>query len=607
MGADVHIRVLPDHVANKIAAGEVVERPASILKELIENAIDAGSTRVDVEITAGGRKLVSVSDDGPGMDRDDALLCVERHATSKISDVDDIEHIGTLGFRGEALAAISSVSRFRLVTCRDPAAGGTEIAMTGGKMSGVTETGCPRGTTIQVRDLFFNVPARRKFLRSYQTETAHCRTVFLVQALGHPSLAMSLKIDGREIYALPVAAVLSDRIRDLFGPDFEGNMRAVDHNEAGVTVRGLAGLPAFSRSDRKEQYFFVNGRATAAPMLHFALREAYRTLLPSDRHPAVILFLDLDRGQVDVNVHPTKREVRFRRAGDVRDAVIAGIRKALETPGTANEEAAQVPLAPARVTPVPGPHVTIPDLPISPAFNYPRRPMRDFAAPDRGGIAGPFEEIPAADAASEKPESSADDARSGSPWSWCRVLGQVGGLYVILETEDGLVLMDPHAAHERVLFEKFMTAVTSGKPGSQGLLLPETIELRPADANRVRKSLTVLHELGFGVSEFGGETFVVDAVPAVFSRASGKNLLLEICTNLEQAGTRGGEERWREETIARAACRAAVKAHDSLTLREIEQLVVDLSGTEMPYTCPHGRPTLILMPFKELNRKFGRE
>lgn len=606
MGADVHIRVLPDHVANKIAAGEVVERPASILKELIENAIDAGSTRMDVEITSGGRKLVSVSDDGPGMDRDDALLCIERHATSKISDVDDIEHIGTLGFRGEALAAISSVSRFRLVTCRDPAAGGTEIAMTGGKMSGVTETGCPRGTTIQVRDLFFNVPARRKFLRSYQTETAHCRTVFLVQALGHPSLAMSLKIDGREIYALPVASALSDRIRDLFGPDFEANMRAVDHKEAGVTVRGFAGLPAFSRSDRKEQYFFVNGRATAAPMLHFALREAYRTLLPSDRHPAVILLLDLDRGQVDVNVHPTKREVRFRRGGDVRDAVIAGIRKALETPGTMDGEA-ETPSAPASVAPVPGPQVTIPDLPISPTFNYPRRPMRDFAAPDREGIAGPFEEAPSASAASEETASSTGETRSGSPWAWCRVLGQVGGLYVILETEDGLVLMDPHAAHERVLFEKFMTAVTSGKPGSQGLLLPETIELRPADANRVRKSLTILHGLGFGVSEFGGDTFVVDAVPAVFSRASGKNLLLEICTNLEQAGTRGGEERWREETIARAACRAAVKAHDSLTLREIEQLVVDLAGTEMPYTCPHGRPTLILMPFKELNRKFGRE
>lgn len=608
MGGDVHIRVLPDHVANKIAAGEVVERPASILKELIENAIDAGSTRVDVEITSGGRKLVSVSDDGPGMDRDDALLCVERHATSKISDVDDIEHIGTLGFRGEALAAISSVCRFRLVTCRDPSAGGTEVTMTGGKISGVSETGCPRGTTIQVRDLFFNVPARRKFLRSYQTETAHCRTVFLVQALGHPSLAMSLKIDGREIYALSIVTALGDRIRDLFGPDFEGNMRPADHNEAGITVRGYAGLPAFSRSDRREQYFFVNGRATAAPMLHFALREAYRTLLPADRHPAVILFLDMDRGLVDVNVHPTKREVRFRESGDVRDAVIAGIRKALETPaGTGREEHGDRPET-REAREIPGPQVTIPDLPISPTFSYPRRPMRDFASPDRaGGAAGPFEPAAGADTTIQNRGSVAVEPPPGSPWSWCRVLGQVGGLYVVLETEDGLVLMDPHAAHERVLFERYMAAVTSGKPGSQGLLLPETIELRPTDANRVRKSLPVLQELGFGVSEFGGDTFVVDAVPAVFSRASGKDLLLEICTNLEQAGARGSEERWREETIARAACRTAVKAHDSLTLREIEQLVVDLSGTEMPYTCPHGRPTLILTPFKELNRKFGRE
>ena len=310
-------------MANKIAAGEVVERPASVLKELIENALDAGASRVAAEVTAGGRKLVAVSDNGGGMSRDDALLAVERHATSKIRDVDDIERIATLGFRGEALAAIAAVSRFRLVTRREEDPAGTEILITGGRIRDVRECGAPHGTAVEVRDLFHNVPARRKFLRSAQTELSHLRAAFLVQALSHPAAGMSLKVDGRDAYHLPEGAGVEDRIRDLFGGEYLDGLRPLSHRAPDVTVSGYAGLPAISRADRGEQYVLVNGRVCWAPVLGHAVRESYRAVLPSDRHPIVFLFLEMPPERVDVNVHPTKKEVRFRRPAAVRDAVIA--------------------------------------------------------------------------------------------------------------------------------------------------------------------------------------------------------------------------------------------------------------------------------------------
>jgi len=590
-------------VINKIAAGEVVERPASVLKELIENSMDAGATRLEVSVTAGGRKLVAVSDNGSGMPRDDALLAIERHATSKIREVDDIESIATLGFRGEALAAIASVSRFRLVTCAAGESVGTEVVAAGGVIQDVRDAGSPAGTLVEVRDLFFNVPARRKFLRSHATELGHLRSGFILQALAHPSVALTLTVDGRAADRLAGNAELRDRIRDIFGAELLTRLRRIDHDRGGVRVSGFAGLPAQARTDRAEQFVFVNGRPTSAPVLAGAIREAYHGLAAPGIFPALFLFVDVDPGDVDVNVHPTKREVRFRDSGSVRDAVIEGIRGALgaRAPAPAPWLRGAADAGGAGTLPAPKtPELAIDDLPPTRTFRYPGLPQ----VPAAGSAAATANVPPAA-----ATDSDLSETRSGaSPWSWCRVLGQVGGLYAVLETEEGLVLMDPHAAHERVMFERFMKAFVSGPVPMQKLLMPEHVSLQPDDASRVRAGMKVMNEMGFGVSDFGGDSFIVDGLPALFAGTGASGILLEVARHLEQAGSRGGgRTRWREEAIARAACKAAVKARDRLSLDEIERLVIDLAGAEMPYTCPHGRPTLIFMSFTELHRKFGRE
>lgn len=593
--------MLPPHVVNKIAAGEVVERPASVLKELLENSIDAGAGRVNVTVAEGGRRLVSVADDGCGMGRDDALLAIEPHATSKIRDVDDIEHIGTLGFRGEALAAVASVSRFRLVSRAEGDAAGVEVVVSGGRVQDVRETGCPRGTLIEVRDLFFNVPARRKFLRSHATELGRLRSAYIEQALAHPGVAMSLAVDGKDPDVLPGGADLAERIRAVFGPDMIQRLKPIESESGGVRVAGFAGIPTLARSDRSEQFVFINGRATSAPLIAHCIREAYRGIIAPDTYASLFLFVETDPAEVDVNVHPTKREVRFRQTSAVRDSVIEAIRRALSASAPPRTATAEQPKAGAVA---PGlPELAITNLPQSRAFRYPRLAAfpgdPPYAGP-RAGAAG-HEEGPAA------PADVSGDAKRHSPWSWCRVLGQVGGLYVVLETEDGLVLMDPHAAHERVLFETFMKAVDSGGADVQRLLIPETVALQPGDAERVRKSMAELNRLGFGVSEFGENTFIADALPAAFAGVGANAILVETARQLEQAGPRAGPSSGREEAIARAACKAAVRARDRLSLDEIERLVVDLAAAEMPYTCPHGRPTMVLMGFRELNRKFGRE
>ncbi len=595
MTARGHIQLLPDHVANKIAAGEVVDRPSSVVKELVENAIDAGATQITVDVTAGGRKSIVISDNGSGMNRDDALLSIERHATSKIRDADDIERVGTLGFRGEALAAISAVSLFTLSTREADSLSGTEVSMSGGKLQDVKDVGCPPGTSIAVRQLFLNVPARRRFLRSEQTELAHVRQVFLVYALAHPEIGFRLIADGREAYLLAGGATLEDRLRELFGPEQVQSLRPVQHKAAGVRVSGYAGLPHIARADRAEQYVFINRRPASAPLINYALNEAYHTLLPRGRHPVVYLFIEMNPEQVDVNVHPAKKEVRFRKPGDVRDTIIAAVRGALESPAQAAGPGAAVgaepPTPPRAMTET---LLAIEDMPRMRVFSYPKMPLAP-SEPVRRTDSG----IP--------PSPAAEPAKSGgSPWSWCRVLGQVGGLYVLLETEDGLVLMDPHAAHERVLYEQFMRQVLDHHVTAQGLLSPETVELRPEDALRVRENLERLRGMGFGISEFGGDSFLVDALPVCLGLSSAGSLLVAVAVSLSRSGARGGTEHWAEEQIAQAACKAAVKARDRLTLSEIEGLVVALAGCDMPYTCPHGRPTVIFMSFDELHKKFGR-
>jgi len=575
--------MLPDHVINKIAAGEVIERPASVMKELVENAIDAGATQVDVEVVQGGMQLIAISDNGSGMNRDDALLSIERHATSKIRTAEQVEAIATLGFRGEALSSISAVSRFTLITRPVEELSGTEIHVSGGKMQEVLDAGCPPGTRFEIRNLFFNVPARRKFLRTEATELAQIRQLFAVYALAHPETGLTFNSDGREVYNLPGGSNLADRITALYSPAFLSNLRELDYEVDAVKVTGFAGLPQTGRSDRSDQYVFINGRPASAPVIYHALNEAYHAVLARGRYPSAFLFIECPPALVDVNVHPAKKEVRFRHPNAVRDAVIAAVQKAL---------ALEAPEAERR----------------TPAFQFDApRPAPAVHRQDELKIEVSREvvpDVPPSD--TEKPKAQSLKP-SSSPWTWCRVLGQAGGMYVVLETEEGIVLMDPQAAHERVLFEKFMHDLMLGKPSRQGLLTPEAIELMPADAEALRRHLPVLDQMGFGVSDFGQDTFIVDALPVHLQDGSAIVILSGIARALEKTGAaaRAAREVLRE-TVAQAACRTSIRTKDNLSTEAIERLVEDLAKTEMPYTCPHGRPTLIFTSFTELNRKFGR-
>ncbi|MFN2350978.1 MAG: DNA mismatch repair endonuclease MutL [Kiritimatiellia bacterium] len=588
------IRVLPDHVINKIAAGEVVERPAAVLKELLENALDAGGRRIDVIINGGGRDLVSVSDDGCGLGRDEVLLAVERHATSKITDLDDIEKINTLGFRGEALAAIAAVSRFRLYSRPAAEQAGTEMTISAGKIQDLRDLGCPPGTTVEVRNLFFNVPARRKFLRTPATESGHIRHTFLTTALARPETGFNLTMDRRRIYSLPAGDTLEQRLRSLFpGLDYT-NLRPLDLERQGVSVSGYASLPALNRADRSEQYFFINGRPAAAPTLWACVQAAYRGSLPAGRHPYLFLFIVLNPGAVDVNVHPTKREVRFHDPRLLRDVCTEALGRALAQPGPARA-ADPTPSTPATTHP--------PAAASLPALDHFLRAM-STPPPVRSArpLSTPLSAIGGAHPCPGRPPEPSGAA--GTPWNWYQILGTIGGRFVVLETDEGLALLDPHAAHERVLYESLLRQYRERTTAAQPLLSPITVELTPTDAGRLRRGLEALRQMGFGLDEFGEDAFIIDALPVGLEDSNPGTLVREIAALLDEPGAARAT---LEEGVVRAACHAAVKATHSLPTQQIDALLKQLLAAEMPYTCPHGRPTLINITLQELNRKFGRD
>jgi len=593
------IQVLPDNIINKIAAGEVVDRPASVVKELVENAIDAGARQIVVTIVDGGLKLLSVADDGCGMDRDNALLSVERHATSKIRHVNDIESVATLGFRGEALAAIASVSRFTLATRRADDLNGTEIRINGGKIEDVCETGCPPGTQISVRNLFFNIPARRKFLKTASTELNYIRQVFMLYAMGRPDVGLRLVVDEREIYRLDGDSQLEDRIRQMYGSEIVHDLRPVEWSGYDMRIHGLVSSPRLHRGDKSEQYLFINGRPASAPVLGFAINESYQDMLPRGRHPLIFLFIDLPVGEVDVNVHPTKKEVRFRQSSQLRDAVIAAIKKAL-LPAAASSKEQRVAESQGSIHSSGLENILkVQDLPELPAFDYPRRKSEVETKWTSG------HERKLSDQTEESPVQSASSSIK-PPWHWCRILGQIANYYVVLETDEGMILMDPQSAHERVLYDQMMSDARKNKLKTQGLLVPETISLPPLKTGIIKKHINSLKELGFGISEFGGDTLLLDALPAALGPLSGSALLLDIADQLESLGKSGISSAVLRENIMQAATRAAVRTTTKLTRDELERLISDLSLTELPYTSPRGRPTLIFTSLQELKKKFGR-
>ncbi len=587
------IRVLSDAVINQIAAGEVVERPSAVLKELVENSIDAGATRIEIEVVDGGRRLVRVRDNGAGMDRDNALLSIERHATSKLRELSDLDSIATMGFRGEALAAIASVSQFTLVTNRAGSPAGTEILIFGGKIQEVRDAGAPEGTEIAVRNLFFNVPARRKFLRTAQTEFTHVRQAFLLEALANTGVEFVLRADDEEVYRLPAVESLLERIRDLYGEEVTGHLRPLRFGNGVVEIGGFAGLPPFSRLDREWQVVFINGRPSGSPVVNFAVQNAYRSVLPGGRYAPLFLHIHLPPEMVDVNVHPAKKEVRFRRPTEVRDVIVEAIRLAIS--------GGELPRS------VPPPRPSTGDTALRPATPAPREAPATPAPPSASPPVALTQTRMDWQAPAPKPETAADrgPAEVSAPWGEYRLLGRVGGLYVVLETADGLVLMDSRSAHERVIYERLLGGVQKGRVPAQGLLPPVTVQTTPAQSNALRKHLELLQSMGFGVAEFGADTFMVDALPVWVADVAPGALLSDMADGLMQGG-RGSVQEWARPVIA-AAGRQAVDLQRELNDTELHALIRDLARTEMPYTSPRGKPTVVLISQRELNRKFGRE
>jgi DNA mismatch repair protein MutL len=635
------IRLLSEQVANQIAAGEVVERPASVVKELVENALDADAKRITVEIQTGGRSLIRVTDDGFGMSKDDALLCLERHATSKIQRAEDLAAISTMGFRGEAMPSIASVSRMTIITRErdNDSAEGCQVVIHGGKILEVKAAGAAPGTMIEVRQLFYNLPARRKFLRTEETERAHIQHYLTLAALAAPEIAFTFIQDQRVVWQLAGLSfnaatridALKERMRALQGGEtrllpleFETLFESFGDEPGPVErkpfrVWGVIGAPGVSRGTREDQHVFVNRRPVENRGINYALIEGYHNSLMKGRYPVCCLFLEIDPADVDVNIHPSKREVKFHNEMSVRRAVAQAVRETLTAFHTthANPTAHVVPAAPEipgamkQFNALPPKGGTTNELELEPEVASPLAPeQRPLALPPTYPTR-PIENWPQHPLPQPAPASLPSlPSVNPNPVALLhvplRIIGVVGRLYVVMESDRGMVLLDQHAAHERVLFEEMLKRMEQGAAASQRLLLPETVELSAKDAQFLKAQLPTLQRLGVGLSEFGERTFLLDALPPFIKVPDARRFVIELIDALKGAGQDVNTWRLGEHMIAKTVCRHAVKANDPLSGPELEGLVDSLRRCDMPYTCPHGRPTLIEMNYRELERKFGR-
>lgn len=623
------IRVLADHVANQIAAGEVVERPASVAKELVENSIDAGATRIAIEIEAGGRRLLKISDDGEGMVRDDAVLAFERHATSKIRDSDDLAAIGTLGFRGEALASIASVAKVELTTCIEGANAATRVTIDGGRMRDVKDAAHPRGTTITVRDLFFNIPARRKFLRSEATETFHLANLVTHYALAHPEISFTFANNGREMIRAAPAKDLRERAYQIFGEEFLENLLEVNGGERQLArVSGYVSAPRDRRTSRDSQYLFVNRRFVRDRMIGRALSEAYRSILPHGVYPAALLFIETPLEEVDVNVHPAKTEVRFRRSAAVADAVREAVKSALASAGYARPEErfTQPPPPP----PSPEPPLEIQDHIVTASVAAasttaqikPPQPRIDFVPPPVPEVSGDeiardieamisakSVQLKSAQSAVPPLNSAEKFARQVTPDSLStniRPLGQLDESFIIATDDEGLLLIDQHVAHERILFDKYRALESERRSESQQLLVPETFDLTPAQAAVFDELAPELENYGFELMRLSGRTVAIKATPADLPAGEARNMLSELLDTVDAEKKSTARETLRDEIAASLACHAAIKVNMPLAPEKMRWLIDRLLQTSSPTTCPHGRPVILRLRTRDILKGFHR-
>lgn len=586
------IHALPDQLVNQIAAGEVVERPASVLKELVENSLDAGARSVSVDLVAGGARRIRVADDGGGIEPDDLPLALARFATSKINSLEDLERAATLGFRGEALASIASVSRFALASRREGARHAWRIAADGGAVAAAEPAALAGGTVVEVEELYFNTPARRKFLKSEATEFGRCEEVFSRMALSRPDVAFSLSHNGRRV-AHYAPETLERRAASVLGEEFARSAVAVRSESTPTRLTGLAAAPGFTRASRDAQFFFVNGRFVRDKVAAHALREAYADVLHHDRHPAYVLFLEVDPRLVDVNVHPAKTEVRFRESGAVHQFVMHAVSRALAAPmgGTQGSGATARPPAPS-------------------SAGYPSPPGFPAAHQATLAVAQPAQRYEALFA------SAVSDARGGAtalsetapgaPPALGYALAQLHGVFVLAQNDKGLVLVDMHAAHERIVYERLKGALDASSLASQPLLVPIAVPATPQEVEQAAEGSAALESLGYEVSVAGPKDLVVRAVPAMLADLDTAAVLRAVLGDMREFGASRVLVERRNELLATVACHAAVRANRSLTVPEMNALLREMEATERAGSCNHGRPTWVQFTLADLDRLFLR-
>lgn len=602
------IKILPDILSNKIAAGEVVERPASVVKELVENAVDAQSSKITIEIEKGGRSLVRVSDNGQGMGHDDALLAIERYATSKIHTDADLYAIHTLGFRGEALPSIAAVSKFTLITKEESSISGTEVYVEGGRILKVSVAGAPQGTMISVGQLFFNIPARRKFLKTVNTEMGHIADIVSNTALAWPQIQFKLIHNQKTVKNwLPVENPF-DRVVDVVGHDLKSHLHPISFSDRDIQISGWVSDPTVTRSTSQKILIFVNGRWIRDRGVAYALFEGYKGRIMKGQFPAAVLFLTISPDQVDVNVHPTKHEVRFAGQHQVYEAVRSAVERAWKI---------QKPASWAKID-VAEPEINEPFLPYQ-AKIFKKNPEPDFFSDHQAQTTEPaqaalkpfFGQVADALVRSEVSQAGTplESGRTTGPQKFgdAAVIGQFHNKYILCEQDDELIIIDQHAAHERIVYERLkrQRSLQSTAP-AQSLVMPETFELSFREAAVIEQMMPDLNRLGLEIEHFGGNTFVVKSVPTLLSERQIKPLITQIAETMDAAGYSPGFEDALDQCLILMACHGAIRAHQALTGKEIRELLSQLDQCENPYTCPHGRPVMTRWPLNFLEKSFKR-
>jgi DNA mismatch repair protein MutL len=604
------IVVLPDSLTSKIAAGEVVERPASILKELLENALDAGATDISIELEKGGCRSIKVVDNGDGIEHSEVPLAFERFATSKIYDFDDIYKVRSYGFRGEALPSIAAISRVEMVTRKQSSLSGTRVIIEAGEVKTIADAGCPVGTSVLVSHIFDPVPVRKKFLKTEMTEQAYCTDVITRMALSHPEVRMKVTAHGREILNIPATRDIPERIALVLGTDFTDHTIPIKGNKGNVTLTGFASKPEYSRSSTKHIFFYVNKRFVRDYLLNHAVMTAYRRVIEAKRYPAVIIFIDLPTEDVDVNVHPAKMEVRFRNPRSIYDIVAETLVIALSTigPAVSDGKGRHMPEGYSQRLQEALKRYTI-SMGSGKLF-FPRgvgdakkTGHENGKIQDNGKDISQFQRLP------EGSEAEQEITKKGLNFTDLEYIGQIAGTYLVFSSTTALILMDQHAAHERILFEKFKkeSPAQAEKMIGQTLLIPEVVSLSPGEFAALLESMKIFEDTGIEVELFGEKTVIMKSVPAMLSHVEPKELLCELLEEFSKTGQSLSIEERKEKIYALLACKGAVKANQKLSESEVLTLCRNLDATPFSSTCPHGRPVFISFKTGDLERMFKRK